>query len=320
MRYFRKVIRIAAQDVPNVRDAERLLRGDPGMSIEELERLATTVPGVLTWSDYRERRATWGPMEQTICLDALFYRGAQVMLFPDEWLDRASTLRAGAEWRGMGARNCLGVDPAEGGDNTAWAVVNKAGLVELVSKKTSDTADVPGETLAIMREFRVSDGDCGFDRGGGGKIHADILRRRGHNVRTVAFGDPAFSDPERGMKTFGERVDVKEDRYVFRNLRAQMYFELSLDSNFAMPARLLDRKRITGSHSLRYQLSKMPRLLDEDGCYWLPSKGNQTEEMKRRNIKTLTQILGCSPDEADAVVIAHHLLQHPHRRMQAGAA
>ena len=178
-------------------------------------------------------------------------------------------------------------DPAEGGDNTAWAVINaRQGLVYLHARRTSDTTDIPNETLALMREWRVDDQDCGFDRGGGGKIHADILRSRGHNVKTIAFGESVKNDPHRGMRQFGEKLDIKEDRYAYRNLRAQMYYELALDTEFAMPSKFLDRNRINGTHSLRWQLSKIPRLLDDEGCYWLPSKGNQTEEMKQKDRKS----------------------------------
>lgn len=308
---------------PNVLEAQRLLHENPSIDPEELRRLSTVVPGVLTWADYLHHREVWDEAKQAAGLDAKFYEGREIRLFPDDWLNRATELERAIqrEDQALSHRTCLGVDPAEGGDNTAWAVVNGTqGLIELRARRTSDTTDIPNETLAIMREYRIEDHDSAFDRGGGGKIHADVLRRKGHNVRTVAFGDPPFTDPTRGLKTFGERVDIREERYAFRNLRAQMYFELSLDTGFPIPAKFLNRNRITGSHSLRHQLSKMPRLLDDDGCYWLPSKGNQTEEMKKRNIKTLTQIIGCSPDEADALVIAHHILRNPQRRRQAGAA
>lgn len=321
MRYFRRVIRIRAQDSPNVKEAERLLRENPGIPLDELNERSTIIKGVLTWANYCHHRKVWGEQKQAAGLDAVFYEGAEVRLFPDAWLDRAERLAMErVRLQQHGSRNCLGMDAAEGGDNSAWAVVNQRGLVELRSRKTADTSDIPGETLAMMREFNVAPEDVGFDRGGGGKQHADALRRKGYNVRTVAFGEPMTLDPKRGMRTFGERVDIKEEKYEYRSRRAEMYHELAANSEFAMPAALLNRKRINNGPSLRDQLNKFPRLLDDDGRYWLPSKGVQTDEMKKRNIKTLTQIIGCSPDESDALVVADWIRRNPQRKSQAGAA
>lgn len=319
MRYLRRVIKIAAIDSPNVALALRQQAAGLPITREEV------IPGLLTWDEYQERLRTWNEMEKCIGLGADFYEGREIRLFTDDWLNRCAELAVGLQRESQitigGGRNYLGLDPAEGGDNTSWAVVNsRRGLTELIAKKTPDTAVIPDETIGLMHTHRVEPGDCGVDLGGGGREHVDTMRRRGYNVRGVAFRMPPESDLQRGMKSFGRKVDIKEERYACRNLRAQLYYDLAGDAEFPMPSHLLNRNRPNGTHSLRFQLSKFPRLLDDDGRYWLPSKGNLTEEMKEKNIKTLIQIIGCSPDEADAVVVAYHMMRHPKQRQRAGAA
>lgn len=317
--YDRRVIRITALESPNVREGERLRREHPEMPLDEVFERSTVFDGLLTYRHYLSHRRNWDPMRQAAGLDAVFYEGPEIKLFPVAWLDNAARLAEGVQWSRV-ARNCLGVDAAEGGDNTSWAVVNQQGCPFMRSRKTADTADIPGETLAIMREWNVRPEDVCFDRGGGGKQHADQLRRRGYPVRTVAFGERLMLEPKRGIRTFGERAEVVEDRYVYKNRRAEMYYELAANKEFAIVAEILWRKRVDGGPSLGDQLAKFPRLLDDDGRYWLPSKGIMTDEMEKQGVKTLTQLIGCSPDEADSLAIAHWVLRNPQRKMQAGAA
>lgn len=313
-RYHRKVIRVRAQDSPNVRRALRQI----ALGLEPDG--ASEIPGILSWKKYLAREKTWDKMRKCIGLEARFWEGGDVLLFPVEWLDRCEQL---ADQRpfAKSTRNCLGVDAAEGGDNTSWTIANDWGCPFMRSKKTRDTSDIPGETIAIMREWNVRPEDCCFDRGGGGKQHADQLRRRGYHVRTIAFGSPATMERKRGMVTFGERIESDEDKYVYKNRRAEMYFEFSLMAqDFAIPGDILNRPRSDGGPSLRDQLRKFPRLIDDNGRYWLPSKGVVTDDMAKQEIKTLVQIIGCSPDESDSLVLAYHALKHPPRRSQAGAA
>lgn len=320
MQYHRRVIRISADDSPNVKEARRLLAAEPGISHEELSRRSLVIPGILTWDEYQQRRATWDPMRQSIGLDARFWRGAEVRLFPDSWFENAEKLARGIVWKRSGARWCLGVDAAEGGDNTAWVVAGEQGCPFMRSKKTPDTENIPGETIALMREWNVDPEGCGFDRGGGGYQHARTLRSRGYPVRTVAFGERAVLEPKRSMTTFPERVESREEGYVYRNRRAEIFHELANDKGFAIPHEILHRKRADGGPGLRDQLAKFPLLIDDNGRYWLPSKGVVTDEMRNRGVKTLTEIIGCSPDEADALGVAHWVLKNPQRRARAGAA
>lgn len=296
--YLRKIITITAEDSPNVKLAlQQRARGlEPTREV--------ILPGVLTYDEYLQRRQLWDEERQCIGLDAKFYVGATVMLFPPTWLQRAVIRHREVGSRGRLGK-ALGVDSAQGGDNTSYAVVDEIGLIELTSKKTFDTTVIVQDVQELITRYRIDPRRVCFDLGGGGKQHVDVLRKKGINVRTVAFGESLMMEPKHGMRLVAERLENREERYVYTTRRTQMYVEFSnlLDPTseaFALPP---------ASHSeahrrLMFQLSKIPKLLDDKGRYWLPSKGVKTEQMKKRGIKTLMEIIGHSPDEADAVVLA----------------
>lgn len=318
-RYIRKVIHITAADSPNVRLAsEQQRRGIPVTNQE-------IVPGVLSWREYQKRTATWDEILQTIGLHARFYEGAEVLMYPPHWLNRAHHI---ARERGNrlhpNNRRALGIDPGEGMANTAWAVVDDSGLLELISRKTPDTSEIIEQTLSIMRRWQVPPDRTVFDRGGGGKQHADTMRRmktydypNGIRVRTVAFGESISLDPKRGLRPIDVRMDAKEDKYTYVNRRAEMYGELRIlldpsatfqdslgkevECSFAIPEHYSD---------LRLQLAPIPLLYDGEGRMRLPPKNRKSEAATKNGEKTLTEIIGRSPDEADALVLAVHGLLH----------
>lgn len=292
---YRKVIHIRAEDSPNVQQRRAI------------------VPGVLTWEEYKYRRATWDKVRQCIGLDGQFWEGAELLLFPPEWLNRSEWLAR--ELKRLGIKRqarAIGIDPAEGGDDTAMAAGDELGLIELASKKTPDTSVVCNEALAFMRKHGVEPRNVVFDRGGGGKQHADRLASMGYRVRTVAFGEPVVLMPKRGLRSIEQRVDNLEDRYAYLNRRAEMYGELSLlcDPNhdgtllrgcvggFAIPVEY---------EELRRQLAVFPRLYNEEGRMYLPPKNKRDSKDTR---PTLTEMIGNSPDEADAVVLMVHAMLH----------
>src|ERR1700677_4386553 len=127
------------------------------------------VPGVLTWGEYCQRRATWDPPRATVGLDAEFYKGPETLLFPPSWLNEAARAALLPCHRLSSRKDVryLGVDPAEGGDDTAWCVIDWLGVIELVSKKTSDTSTITSETLALIRKHSIQPQNVCFDRGGG---------------------------------------------------------------------------------------------------------------------------------------------------------
>jgi hypothetical protein len=199
------------------------------------------------------------------------------------------------------------------------AAVDEYGVIELVSKKTPDTSIIIGEVKAFGFRHNVDPSNWMFDRGSGGKQFADTLRAEGYGVRTIAFGE-SVAVPRSQGKTRREQSVDKEDRYVYLNRRAQMYGELRLlldparESNnpvIADEGELL--AGITGFgipieyDELTRQLGGIPLMYDGEGRMKLPPKSRQ----KNSNVTSLDEILGCSPDEADAVVLAVHGMLHP---------
>lgn len=306
-RLYRRVIRIRGDDSPNVRLAFTQQK------VGIIPTGEVILPGVLPWSDYVTRRTKWDKVRQCISLDAEFYEGAEVLLFPPEWLNRAEQLAQHLEGTQRRAKT-IGIDTGEGVANTAMAAIDEYGLIELVSKQTPDTDVIIGDVKAFGMKHGVKPDNWIFDRGGGGKQHADRLRADGFKVRTVAFGEAIALDPRSGRNPTSARLEAKEDRYAYKNRRAQMYGNLreQLDpehpgAGFAIPARYT---------MLRHQLSPIPLIYDSEGRLELPPKTKRDSSDKR---KTLIEIIGASPDEADAVVLALHGMLHKPIKVRVGA-
>lgn len=300
--YLRKVIRIRAEDSPNVRVGLELeKKGKKGIDHE-------IVPGVLSYSEYKRRRALWDKIRQCVGLDAEFYEGAEILLFPAEWLNKAESVADRLE-RNRSGRKVIGVDTAEGGDKSSWTVVDEYGIVEMISMKTPDTSIIPGHTIALMNRHKVFPEDTLFDLGGGGKEHVDRLRRQGYDVRGIRFGEAASTvdiSSERTKRYGFERLEDRENKYVYKNRRAEMYGELRMLLDpvseygpFGIPVEYTE---------LRRQLSPIPLLYDEEGRLELPPKIIRSE---RSTKVSLVDLIGHSPDEADSLVLAVHGLLHP---------
>lgn len=275
------------------------------------------VPGVLRWSEYQHRRATWDEVRQCIGLDANFYRGAQLLLFPPDALSAAES--AFAKLQGVRRQAlAIGCDPGEGGANTSWAVVDEKGVVELVSMRTRDTNDIPSFSKQLMLKHGVPGHKFAFDAGGGGKQHADRLRAEGLAVRTVPFGAAVSAEIRRGLHTVQERKDVREEAYVYVNRRVEMYHELSqkVAEGFALPSGSTNGHACP-THSnqcLRAQLAVLPKMTDSESRYVLPPKNKRTEKEL-----CLVDMIGHSPDEGDAIAIAVHIMLHKAMRSVASA-
>lgn len=307
-RLFRKILRIRASDSPNVRLAlaEIAAGKQPSNTI--------LVQGVLTYEQYVTRRATWDKIRQCVGLDGEFYEGAEVLLFPPDWLNESE--RKADQLKGKSRKALsIGIDPAEGIDNTAMAVVDDKGLIELISKQTADTSRIVGEVIAFMTRHQVPPNRVQIDRGGGGKFIADTLRSKGYPIRTVAFGESITLAPKHGTYLPKYRKENIEERYTYVNRRAQMYGELRelLDisinpDGFAIPSCYPD---------LRKQLAVIPLQYDPEGRLILPPK-HRKPGAKETTIKTLVEIIGKSPDEADALVLAVHGLLHEDSRPRVG--
>lgn len=291
--YHRKVIHIPAEASPNVRYA----RAEIAEGLEPSDKIV--VPGVLTWSEYQKRRKLWDPVRQCVSLDAKFYEGSEALLFPPDWLNRAEDIARQLFERVGFTRQAkaIGCDPAEGGDSSCWSVVDELGLIEQISKKTEDTNVVFHTSIELIERYGINPHFMMFDAGGG-KQHADRLREHGYPVRTVAFGEaPSPVDRFRKFKSKDYKVNEAEQKQAFKNKRAELYWLLRMmldpiESGFGIPSKYVE---------LRRQLAPMPLLTDGEGkLRMLPkkkAKENSTE-------MTLVELLGCSPDEADSLVIA----------------
>jgi hypothetical protein len=358
--YYRRVIRITADDSPNVRDPQ------------------ANYPGLLTVEELRHRRLTWDKVRQCVGLDAQFYKGAALLLWPQEWLNRCHSKDFRDRCLGWPAE-AIGVDPGEGVANTSLCAVNRFGIKELLSARTPDTASIPGEVLAFMKKHGVPPEKVAFDRGGGGKQHADRMKAMGYKVSTVAFGGHPELEMKRGLHMLESRKQVHDEQYQYLNMRAQMYHEASLCcdpsgwvngfptvmetvegltnrelvedaiSGLARgiqqaPGETVEewrirRARLEGQKvianvgfyipppddepyvRLRQQLAVMPRLTDQEGRFWMyPKDVKDKTDPTRANTPTLVKLIGHSPDEADSFVVGVHRMIHKAFRARAGAA
>lgn len=304
-RFYVKVIRIKATDSPNVRLglAQRAAGKTPTNEI--------IVPGVMPYDEYQKRRATWDKVRQCVGLDAEFWEGADALLFPPEWLNRCEE-RARELVPKVRRAVSMGVDPAEGGDKTAFTVVDWWGVIEQVSLQTPSTNDIPNRAIGLMRKHAVQPSNVLFDRGGGGKQAADQMRERGYGgVRTVAFGEPVTPAFSKGTRDEDDVTDQAEARYQYKNRRAQMYHMIRL---------LMERPQGFGIPSfypeLRRQLAPIPLTYDREGRLYLLPKSKSRPDSKE---KTLIDLIGHSPDEADSLALAVYGLHKPAPVASAGA-
>lgn len=308
--YLRKVIKIRAEDSPNVRYA--LAQKAAGIKPTN----EVILPGVVSWEDYQTRRIMWDKIKQCVGLDAEFYEGADILMFPPLWLNRAEQIAHKLKSSGVVRKaKAIGCDPAEGGDKTCMVVIDEYGIIELTSKKTPDTSVTPKELIALINKYNVPHDRVAIDRGGGGKEHADRLRDLGYNVRTVAFGESLILEPKRGITLFETKVENREEKYQYKNRRAEMYNELrqlidpdgSNPNGFGIPAEYT---------ILRHELSPIPLTYDPEGRLALLPKDKKDRDSK---VKTLRELIGHSPDEADALVLAIHAMLHKTQKVTAGA-
>lgn len=306
----RKVIRIKATDSPNVQLYLKELENGQEPSYERV------IPGVLSAEEYVERRKTWDKIRQSVGLDGEFYEGAETLLYPPDWLNAAEQ-----RYREIGNNRrgeTIGVDPAEGGDSTCWVVIDRQGILEIVSKKTPDTSIIPNETVALMNKWDIRAKDVWFDQGGGGGVHVDRLHRLGHKVNEVSFGEAVIPDPVRHLKPWDVRQDERRERYSYKNRRAQMYHLVSLrlhpDLNehpFAIP----DHRKGPQYAELRRQMAPIPLTYDQEGKIFLLPKGNPPFTQNRPSgVRSLKDLLDTSPDELDALALAVYGLK-PDRKI-----
>jgi hypothetical protein len=123
----------------------------------------------------------------------------------------------------------------------------------------------------------------------------------------------------RRKKSHDEAIIEKEERYHFKNRRAEMYGTLRVFLDPSLKRYVGNKDEFTGFGlpaeyiELRRQLSLIPLSYDQEGRLYLLPKYKRSPNSTER---TLTEIIGCSPDEADALVLAIHAMQHLTRRIK----
>ena len=133
-----RVIHIPAERSPNVRRAFAEMGVESWQDYLDQKAAGTLrceatgiviLPGVLSWEQYKERRETWDPQEQAVGLDAIFYAGPQLMMWPSgptapvDILALSGRLALEMGGRVRRARGG-GIDSAEGGDSTSLCAVD----------------------------------------------------------------------------------------------------------------------------------------------------------------------------------------------------
>lgn len=309
--YSRRVIHVSAWDSPNIKLAQAEIAAGKEPSGKVI------LEGVKDWDMLQVDLSRMDKVQKCVSIEGRFYKGSEVLMFPPEWLnlaERRAELLRGKKRRAL----AIGVDPAEGGDTSAFAVVDQYGLIDLISIKTPDTNVVPNTTLALMKKYNVDAENVVFDRGGGGKQHADLLRSKGYEVQTIAFGGKSTIEMRRSQAGFTERKDVSEDAYAYLNKRAEMYGDLMglLDPGVERPDGQVAYAIPREFYQVRQQLGPIPKLFNGEGTLYLLPKNKRSANDKQ---PTLTDLIGHSPDEADAFVLAIHGWLHKPVRAEAGA-
>lgn len=324
MDYLQKIIKIDGGDSPNVKAGR--LQEKLGRPVEDI------IKGVLSYGEYKFRSKMWDERRKTVGLHAEFYVGKELRLYPPEWVSasQASTAPIPANAR---KGRAIGVDPAEGGDNTAICCIDEYGVLDLESFKTTDTAKIGGYVLAMASKWNCPVSAICFDRGGGGKQISDRMRQDGYPVTNVAFGEAVVLPIKRVRHQTETRKENREDKSIYKSRRQQMYGELS---DAIDPAWLTDfnGRPITDSRlfqlpsssrgpayaELLRQMSLVPRDYDEEGRLNVPPKRkkDQRAEGSGKQRLSLEEIMGCSPDELDALAIAHWRMNNKAAPMTAG--
>lgn len=308
MPYYRKVLKIKATDSPNVKYA--LAERAKGLPISN----RVLIKGVLTWEEYCKRRATWDRIRQTIGLDAEFYEGAEVLLYPPDWLDRAGQIADSLQGTYRVAK-AAGCDPGEASAETAFVAVDEFGIIELQSQIIPDSMVIADKYVQFLQRHKIPESRATIDRGGGGFQLASAMRRMGYDIRTVAFGEAISLPPKVGSYLPRHRKLLAEQKYAYTNRRAQMYGDLHVlldpslnPDGYGIPKELLE---------LRRQMAPIPKIYDAEERLILPPK-HRKPGVEHSTIKPLEEIIGCSPDQLDAFVLAVHALLYDDPRPVAG--
>jgi hypothetical protein len=301
----RKVRHVHPEQSPNVRWSREMdQRGEKGP-------YPIRVYGLLTRQEFDEWNATWDEPRKRVRLFGELPNEEEQKLFPPSWLDLAQ--RLGTKLREQMQRHkrwrddspyALGIDVASGGgDLTAWVVLGRWGVRHLHAKPTPNTASISGETIELMRRYRIKAWAVAFDAGGGGKQVADVLRAQDDMefgaIVDVSFGAKALDGKKynnRRTELYGELRIVLEATDERRGLLALPVSEWPHEVQcLALPP---DDPR------LREDLAVLPYAWDTEGLLRLPPKDHRWAGSSQREKSVRERLHGRSPDRGDALALA----------------
>lgn len=312
--YHRKVIRITAEDSPNVKRYLDQLAA--GVKPDRKQ----VVDGVLSADEYKHRLATWDEQRKTVGLWGQFYEGKEVRLWPSDVL--IACIQACVPLRGMVRRATgIGIDTAEGGDATTMTAGDELGILEVLSRKTPNTDVICGEVIAFGNKWGCSPRSWLFDAGGGGKQHCDRLRGLGFPCETVPFGGRPSTEIKSAMTLMPERKDVKEDQYVYVNMRAEMYHRMALGCEGEDGWRWSVPDNSDALKELHRQMSLIPKVAGEWSMWDPEGRIRMLPKNKKKpdsDELTLIDVIGHSPDELDSAVLCYHAVFRKRHRAKAG--
>jgi hypothetical protein len=166
----------------------------------------------------------------------------------------------------------LGVDVAQGGNNTVFVLRdNKKAIVDK-SLKTPDLMEVPGIVIEYMRDKNIAAPFVFIDGTGIGSGAAARLKEQHYNINNVVWGSAASDDSKERSK------DSKVPPYL--NLRAECYCLLR--------EWIQHGGRINNNENLINQLKGIKYRVNSSGKIQIQPKGEML-------------LSGDSPDEADAL-------------------
>ena len=301
--FYRKVIHIDGLDSPNVREGMRHKEaGESGPS-------KILVPGILSYADYVFREAEWDDYNKSTRLHGRFYKGEGAQLFPAEWIERAASIFEEVNNLSRGPFS-LGIDTASGGrDKAVFVVLDRLGIVEMIVTDGKDTTLLLAKTTQLMAKYHIPGRRVAVDAAGGKEIIGDPLAKRGIGVRVVSFGQSA-KDKKRfkiaRYEMYGRCSEAFDPR-KWRKGKALGPDGNVLETEIWEECMSFD---LHGGHrteyeALREELIAHPMWHDEYGRLMLPPKQRKSGAKEGERTITIHDLLGRSPDRADALVLAH---------------
>lgn len=316
----RKILHIDGELSPNVILGKRL----KGAGIKG--PYPSIVPGVLSYAEYMRRKRIWDAIKIHIRLHGKFYEGEAALMFPPDWLDR--TEKAHWELHPTGYNQmsprivtnpsthlAMGIDCGAGRDLSVWTIIDRLGIVFQHAESTFDTSIITKKTIEFIERFFISPAKICFDAGGGGKQIVDHMRDQNPKyklIRSIAFGSSPTQTTEKKSKKTDDKITEKEDTWVYKNRRAELYGDLRkwIDPSINQPVFALPEEL----YLMREELAILPLWFDSNGKMYLPPKDKAPHAKDKEEI-TLKKLLGRSPDRSDSLVLAVHAHQSKGKRL-----